>query len=467
MQLTESVSDGLLRVYDVVVPAADLALRLDAKILEVQPRVQLKGFRSGKVPVSHIRKIYGASIMREIIEEAVKQGTEQTLERARARPASEPMLDLKSDLAKVAAGESDLAFALKLELMPDFEIVDLKTVAVVRPTAAVSDEQVDDALAELASANVQYEDKDGAAAEGDAVVVDFLGKVDGEAFEGGAAEGAQVVIGAGRFIPGFEEQLTGAKAGEERVLNVTFPAEYPVETLKGKAATFETKVKTVRAPKKGPPDDEFAKQFGMEGLSELKAVLRQRLEADHAGQSRSKAKRHLFDQLDAAHDFPLPPRMVEAEFNQIWRQVEADKKEGRLDPSDAGKSDEELRAEYESISRRRVRLGLVLAKIGERNAIQVSDQELSQAVIAQARNFPGQERQIIELYQKNPNALAQVRAPLYEEKVVDFILELVKVENRPTSREELFSEDDAAIVAVAEPSGKKPGKAKKGEPAGA
>jgi trigger factor len=462
MQLTESVSDGLLRVYDVVVPRADLAQRLDAKIEEVQPRVQIKGFRPGKVPASHIRKVYGASMMREIIEEAVQKGTQETLDRAKARAASEPMLDLKSDLAKVAAGEADLAFALKLELMPDFEIIDFKTISVSRPVAAVSEEQVEEALKELAAANTQYEDKDGPAVEGDAVIVDFVGKIDGEAFQGGAAEGAQVVIGAGRFIPGFEEQLAGAKAGDERVLSVTFPEDYTAENLRGKAAAFEAKINAVRAPKSGPPDDEFAKQFGMESLGALKDALRQRLEADHAEQSRSKAKRHLFDQLDAAHEFPLPPRMAEAEFAQIWRQVEADKTQGRLDPSDAGKSDEELRAEYKSIADRRVRLGLVLAEIGRRNGIQVSDQEVSQRVIAQARQFPGQERQVVEMYQKNPGLLAQVRAPLYEEKVVDYILELVKVENRDVSREELFAEDEAVEVAAAEPSGKKAAKSKKG-----
>ncbi len=451
MQLTESQSEGLLRVYDVVAPAADLAERLAAKIAEVQPRVQLKGFRPGKVPVSHIQKMYGPSMMREIIEETVKESTQEALTLAKRRVASEPLLDLKSDLEKVAAGEADLAFALKLELMPEIEIMDLKSIAFERPVAAVEEAQVDDALAEIVRANVQYEDKSGPAAEGDAVVLDFVGKIDGEAFEGGGAEDANVVIGAKRFIPGFEEQLIGVEAGAEKELNVTFPDEYPVETLKGRSAVFETKVKSVRAPKTIEPDDDFAKQFGLEDLAGLREALRRRIEADHSGASRTKAKRRLFDALDAGHAFDPPPRMTEAEFGLIWRQVEADMKDGKLDAEDAGKSEETLRGEYQAIARRRVRLGLVLAEIGQRHEIDVSNEELSQAVMAEARRYPGGEKQVIDYYSKNAQALAQLRAPLYEEKIVDFIMELVNVTDVPVSREALFEDDEASSLEVPAP----------------
>jgi trigger factor len=444
MSLTESSSNELLRVFNVVVPAADLEQRLSAKLNEVQPQVKINGFRPGKVPVAHIRKVYGQSLMRDIIDETVRERTQASITDAKARPASEPSLDLKSDLGEVMSGKADLAFEVTLEIMPDFEPTDLKTISITRPTAPVEDAQVDEALAELAKSQKTYEDKAGASAEGDAVVVDFLGKLDGVPFDGGAAENATIVIGAKQFIPGFEEQLTGVSAGEEKVLNVTFPENYPAQNLAGKAATFDTKIKQVRAPKETAIDDELGKALGFEGLAALKEAVRGRVEADHAQQSRGKAKRVLFDKLDAAHSFPLPPRMAEAEFNQIWRQVEADKAADRLDEEDKAKSEDELKADYKKIAERRVRLGLVLAEIGRRAQIDVNDQEVGQAVMAQARNFPGRERDIVQMYQKNPAMLAQIRAPLFEEKVVDYVLELVNVTNETVSREQLFADDEVS-----------------------
>ncbi|MDX2236995.1 MAG: trigger factor [Hyphomonadaceae bacterium] len=443
MQLTESLADGLTRVFSVVVPRADLEAQLSAKIEEVRPNVRINGFRPGKVPPAHIRKVYGASMMREIIDAEVRNSITESLDKQNLRAASQPSLDLKSDINAVAEGKADLAFDLKVELMPDFVPVDVSTIAVTRPTAAVEDSQIDEAMAELMKANRQFEDKDGPAADGDALTIDFVGKIDGEAFEGGSAEGAVVTIGAGRFIPGFEEQLVGAVVGEDRVLNVTFPEEYPVDALKGKAAAFEVAVKAVKAPKEAVADDAFAAQFGFDSLNALKVAVKGRIEADHAAQSRAKAKRDLFDKLDAAHDFPLPPGMVEQEFAQIWAQIESDRQAGRLDAEDAGKSEEALRADYRKIAERRVRLGLLLAEIGRRNNIQLSNDEVTQAVAAQARRFPGQERQVFEMYQKNPNLVAQIRAPLYEEKVVDYVLELAQVTNAAVTREELFADDEA------------------------
>ncbi|MBS0385730.1 MAG: trigger factor [Proteobacteria bacterium] len=442
MQLTERRSEGLLRVYDVVVPASELQQRLAAKIAEVQPKVRINGFRPGKVPVSHIRKLYGPSMMQDIINDAVQSSTRESLGKVRA--ASEPALDLKSDMQEVVAGNADLQFELSLEIMPDFEPADLKTISIKRPVAPVSDEQVEEALNELARTQRDFEDKDGAAAEGDQVVVDFVGRIDGEAFDGGSATDAPVVIGAKQFIPGFEEQLLGAKPGEERTLEVTFPEDYGVERLSGRAAQFEAKVKQVRAPKQTAIDDAWASSLGFEGLGAIKDALRQRIESEHAAQSRAKAKRALFDAFDEKHDFDLPPRMVEAEFNQIWQQVEADRKADRLDASDQGKSEEDLRNEYHDIAERRVRLGLLLAEIGRRHKLDVSNEEITNAIAAQARNFPGQERQIFEAYQRNPNLVAQIRAPLYEEKVVDYVLELVNVANETVSREQLFAEDEEA-----------------------
>jgi trigger factor len=447
MQLTESRSEGLLRVYDVVVPAAELQQKLNAKIAEVQPRVRINGFRPGKVPVSHIRKVYGPGMMQDIINETVQKSTKEGL--ANVRAASEPSLDLKSDMTKVMAGGEDLKFELSLEIMPDFEPTDLKSIKITRPTAAVTDEQVSEALNELAKAQRGFEEKTGAAKDGDQLVVDFTGRIDGEVFEGGSATDAEVTIGANRFIPGFEEQLVGAKAGDERTLKVTFPEDYPVASLKGKAAEFETKVKTVRGPKEGEPDDAWATQLGFDSLNAVKDALRQRIDADHNQQSRAKAKRQLFDQLDATHDFELPPRMVDAEFNQIWRQIEQDRTQGRTDPSDEGKSEDDLKKEYRDIAERRVRLGLLLAEIGRRHKLEVSDQEVGQAIAAQARNFPGQEQQVFEAYRRNPQLVAQVRAPLYEEKVVDYMMELINVTNQTVSRDELFAEDEPPTPAPA------------------
>jgi trigger factor len=453
MQLTERRSEGLLRVYDVVVPAAELQQKLNAKIAEVQPRVRINGFRPGKVPLAHIRKVYGAGMMQDIINETAQKSMRESLENVRA--ASEPSLDLKSDMDKVVAGSADLQFELTVEVMPDFEPIDLKTVSVKRPVTPVSEAQVEDALKELSQAHRGFEDKTGAAAEGDELTIDFVGKVDGEAFEGGSAEGARIVIGSNQFIPGFEEQLVGAKAGDERTLNVTFPEDYPAANLKGKAATFDTKVSLVRKPKDGAPDDAWAKDLGFDSLPALKDALKQRIESEHAAQSRAKAKRQLFDVFDEAHDFELPPRMVEAEFAQIWKQVEADREGGRGDPGDEGKSDDDLKAEYRDIAERRVRLGLLLAEIGRRHKVEVTDEEVGRAISAQARQFPGQERKLIEMYQRNPSMVAQVRAPLYEEKVVDYILELVQVSNETVDRETLFAEDEPPT-----PSEKKPKKAK-------
>jgi trigger factor len=443
MQLTEARSEGLLRVYRVVIPAADLVQELNAKIEEVRPRVRLNGFRPGKVPAAHIRKIYGPAMMKDVIDEQVQKGTQASLEQARLRPASEPRLDLKSDINEVQAGHADLAFDLSVEVMPDFEPADPGSLSLERPIAPVEESQVDEALATLLKENRTYEDKDGAAADGDALTIDFVGKIDGEAFEGGSAEDAVIVLGSKQLIPGFEDQLIGAKAGDERALNVTFPDDYAVEQLKAKPAVFEVKVKAVKAPKESQADDAFAAQMGFGKIDEVRDALRSRIEADHAAQSRAKVKRALFDHLDKMHSFDLPPGMVEAEFGTIWRQVDADRKAGRLDPDEAGKSEDELKADYRRIAERRVRLGLVLAEIGRRNKVEVTQQEVNQAIVAQARSFPGREREIADLYAKRPALLAQIRAPIYEEKVVDFILELAKVANRTVTREELFADDPA------------------------
>jgi len=445
MQVVEKSNEGLSRVIAVTIPVAELNQKLDAKLKEVAPQMKLKGFRPGKVPTSHVKKTFGRDLMGEIVNEALNSSSQKALDDAKLRPAAPAEMKLTSDMDKVIKGEDDLAYEMSLEVMPDFTPVDVKTLKLKRPTYQATDADLDEALNELAGQAKSYEEKKGKtvkAAEGDEVTIDFLGKLDGEPFEGGAAEDAQLVIGSNRFIPGFEEQLKGAKVGEEKVLNVTFPEDYQAAHLAGKAVTFDVKVKAIKAEAPAVVDEEFAKRIGLESLDKLKELLRDNLNQQYKGAARFKLKRALLDELDRAHDFPLPPKMVDAEFDGIWGQVQADKEAGNLPEEDAKKSEKKLKEEYRKIAERRVRLGLVLAEIGRANNVQVTDQELNNAIMNEARNYPGQERQVLDFYRQNPNAAAQMRAPIYEEKVCDLIFDQAKVTDTKITKEELLKEDD-------------------------
>ncbi|NDC59695.1 MAG: trigger factor [Alphaproteobacteria bacterium] len=360
MPSIETQVDGLRRTFRVVIPVADLRAEVDAKIAEAAPRMQLKGFRTGKVPVSHVRKVYGAAIFRDVVNEQVEKSTKETV--GELRVASEPTFELESDLDQVEKGSADLAFKVAVDLMPEFDPIDVATIEIEKPVAPVADEQIDETLTEIAKANRRFDAKDGPAAEGDALTIDFLGKIDGEAFDGGAAENANIVIGDKRFIPGFEEQLVGLSKDDAQTISVTFPDDYPVEDLKGKPATFDVTVKDVRAPVEIAIDDALATSMGFPDLAALRTAVR------------------------------------------------------------------------------RVRLGLVLAEIGRRGNVEVRNEELVAAIQAEARRFPGRERDVVTFYQQNPGAVAQIRAPLYEEKVVDFILELAKVTQKTVTREELTAD---------------------------
>ena len=445
MQVVEKSNEGLSRVIAVTIPVAELNQKLDAKLKEVAPQMKLKGFRPGKVPTSHVKKTFGRDLMGEIVNEALNSSSQKALDDAKLRPAAPAEMKLTSDMDKVIKGEDDLAYEMSLEVMPDFTPVDVKTLKLKRPTYEATDADLDEALNELAGQAKSYEEKKGKtvkAAEGDEVTIDFLGKLDGEPFEGGAAEDAQLVIGSNRFIPGFEEQLKGAKVGEEKVLNVTFPEDYQAAHLAGKAVTFDVKVKAIKAEAPAVVDEEFAKRIGLESLDKLKELLRDNLNQQYKSAARFKLKRALLDELDKAHDFPLPPKMVDAEFEGIWGQVQADKEAGNLPEEDAKKSEKKLKEEYRKIAERRVRLGLVLAEIGRANNVQVTDQELNNAIMNEARNYPGQERQVLDFYRQNPNAAAQMRAPIYEEKVCDLIFDQAKVTDSKITKEELLKEDD-------------------------
>jgi trigger factor len=442
MQIVEKSGEGLSRVYGVTVPVQDLLEKLDAKLAEVRPQVNLKGFRPGKVPLAHVKKMYGKSMMGEIVQQALDDSQAQAMSDAKVRPAAQPDVKMESDVEKLLSGQADLAYELSVEVMPDFEPVDLSTVALKRPVHTPSEADVDAQLQELVDQNKSYEAKDGEAADGDMVVADFVGRIDGEVFEGGSAEAAEIVIGSGRFIPGFEAQLSGAKAGDTVLVKVAFPDDYGAEQLQGKAAEFDVTVKEVRGPQAAVGDDAFATRIGFETLASLKDAIRTQLSQQYQGASRYKAKRALLDVLDGKHDFPLPPRMVESEFNVIWSQVEQERTSGELSPEDEGKSEEQLKTEYRKIAERRVRLGLVLAEIGQRNNVQVTDQEMQNVLMQEARRYPGQEKEIFDFYRANPQAAAQLRAPIYEEKVVDLILGRAKVEDEQVSKEDLFADDE-------------------------
>ncbi|MDP8916599.1 MAG: trigger factor [Pseudomonadota bacterium] len=442
LQIVEKSGEGLSRVIGVTVPAADLSSRLEKKIAEVTPTLRLKGFRPGKVPAAHVKRVYGKALMADIVQDALNESSQQALTDAKLRAASQPDLKMTSDPDRVVAGQEDLAFDIEVEVMPEFTPVDVSTLELTRPVYAPTEEEVEAELRSLAEQSRTYSAKAGPAENGDQLLIDFTGRLDGEVFEGGSGQDMELVLGSGRFIPGFEEQLIGAEAGQNRTVSVTFPEQYQAQNLAGRAAEFEVAVKEVRAPETAAVDDALAERLGLGGLDALRDAVRRNLAEQYGAASRFKLKRALLDELDRRHDFPLPPRMVDAEIEVIWNQVHADLHAGRLSPEDQGKSHDELRAEYRKIAERRVRLGLVLAEIGRAGNVAVSDAELQQAIMAEARNYPGQERQVFDFYRQNPQAAAQLRAPVYEEKVVELIFNQAKVTDRPVTKEQLQAEDD-------------------------
>ena len=445
MQIVEKSVEGLSRVYGVTVPSALLAEKVEARIAEITPTLNLKGFRPGKVPAGHVRKMFGRSLMSEVVEQTITETTQKVLSDNNLRPAGEPDLRPEGDIQQVVEGKADLSYEIALEVIPEFEPVDFSGISLKRPVYEPTDKEVDEAVAELAESSKTYEPRKGKttkAKDGDQLLIDFVGRVAGEVFEGGSAEDATLTLGSGQFIPGFEAQLVGAKPEDEVLVKVTFPAEYQAAHLAGKDAEFTVTVKEVRAPKASKIDDELAQRLGVEDLAKLKDLLRSNLQSQFSSATRFKLKRALLDILDEKHDFPLPPRMVEAEFSQIWEQVQQDKTAGNLPPEDAGKTDEQLEAEYRKIAQRRVRLGLVLAEIGRVNNVQVTEQELAEAMRAEAMRYGQQAQQIFDFFRQNPSVQAQLRAPIFEEKVVDLIVSKAKVEDEKVSKEELLKEDD-------------------------
>lgn len=452
MEVINESAEGLDRRFTVRVSAAELDRRLIQRLERMKGRLHLKGFRKGKAPIAHLKKVYGKGIMGEIVEEVVNETASKTFADRNLQPAQPPHPHFRGDLEAVISGKADLEYDVHGEILPTFEPMDVATLTLTRPVADVADADVEAALKSVADQQKTYEPRPSGAkaARGDLLVIDYVGRVGAEEFAGGKGEGQEIVLGSGRFIPGFEEQLEGAAAGAEVLVRTKFPDDFGSADLRGKDAEFTVKVKEIRAPKEAPIDDELAKKVGLDNLAALRTALKERIERDYRALSRGHLKRALLDKLDAAHSFDLPKGMVDAEFNQIWAQIEGAERE----PEDKDKTEDELKGEYRRIAERRVRLGLVLAEIGKRAAVQVPQEMLQRAVREQAireaqiLSFRGEKvtpQQVLNFYQKNPQALAQIRAPLFEEQVVDYICERAGVTEKKVTKEDLLKDPDGEV----------------------
>ncbi len=447
MQVTETLAEGLKHEFKISVPASDLDAKADAKLVDLKDKVKLNGFRPGKVPVSHLKKVYGRSVMAETIDQTIRDTNTQIFTDRGFRLATEPKITMpteQKEVEELLAGKTDLTYTVAIEVVPTIQLADFKTFSVEKPVVEVSDADIDEAIKRIADQSRPYAAKaDGAKAEtGDRVTISFKGSIDGVPFDGGTGEGIQVVIGAGQFIPGFEEQLVGIATGETRTLKVSFPKNYASEKLAGQAAEFETTATLIEVPGETEINDEFAKTLGLESLDKLKEAARERLVAEFAGATRQRVKRALLDRLDESHKVEAPPSLIDEEFNLMWNSIKAEMESSGKTFADESTTEEAAKEEYRKIADRRVRLGLVLSEIGEKNKITVTDDEVGRAVIERARQMPGREKEVWDYYRNNANALAQLRAPIYEDKVVDFILELASVTEKKVSREDLFKEDE-------------------------
>ena len=452
MQVTETLVEGLKHEFQINVPASDLDAKADARLVDLKDKVRINGFRPGKVPVSHLKKVYGRSVMAEAVEQTIRDTNTQIFTERGFRLATEPKVTMPTEekaVEDILAGKSDLTYTVSIEVVPAIQLADFKSFTVEKPVVEVSDADIDEAIKRIADQNRSYVAKaDGAKAEkDDRVTINFKGSIDGVPFDGGAGEGIQVVIGAGQFIPGFEDQLIGIASGENRIVKASFPKNYASEKLAGKDAEFDTTATAVEAPQDTKIDDDFAKSLGLESLDKLKEAARDRLVAEFAGATRQRVKRLLLDKLDETHRFEAPPSLVDEEFRLMWNSIKAEMESSGKTFADEDTTEEAAEKEYRTIADRRVRLGLVLSEIGEKNKITVTDDEVSRAVIERARSMPGREKEVWDYYRSNANALAQLRAPIYEDKVVDFILELANVTEKKVTREELLKEEDEKTAA--------------------
>jgi trigger factor len=447
MQVTELSAEGLKREYKVVVPADEIESRVAKRLDELRQTIRMPGFRPGKVPVSLLRKQYGRSVMGEVLEQAVNQGSQRAISEHELRPALQPKIEVTS-----FDEGANLEFTMAVEVLPAVPAVDLRAIELTRLSAEVTDEAVAERLKAFARRFQEFAPpaEPRPAREGDRLIISFEGRIEGEPFEGGKAEDLPLVLGSGFMIPGFEDRLIGSSAGDEVTVEVNFPADFPKPELAGKPASFTVQIKDLAEPQPLELDDELAKRQGFEGLDALNKAIRDSVEREYAQIGRLRLKRALLDHLAERYQFEVPPGMVELEFDAIWKQLQDELGRSRSQ-QDAGKSEDELRAEYRAIADRRVRLGLLLSEVGRANELRVEQAELNAAITAQASRYPGDEQKVIDYFRRTPQAQEQLRAPLYEDKVVDFILQMASVAEQKVSPEELLRDPDDDAPAAAAP----------------
>lgn len=467
MQITEVLNEGLKRGIKVVVPVKDMEQRLSEKLADATGKVKINGFRPGKVPVSHVRKMYGKSFMAELVNEIINSSAKSIPTERGEKAAMQPEIEMTEDeqeAGQILDGKADFVFSLNYEVLPKIEIADVTSIQITRPIVDITAEEVEEQVKKVADSARTYQPKKGKAVNGDRVTIDYLGKVDGVAFDGGKDEDSNLTLGSNSFIPGFEEQLVGVKAGDEKQINVTFPADYGAANLSGKAATFDIKVKEVSAADELVIDDELAKKLGIESAERLRVVIREQIESQYGVQTRQKVKRQLLDALDGAYKFESPSKLIDAEFNNIWTQITRELEQAGRTFADEETTEEAAKEDYRKLAERRVRLGLVLSEIGQKAGVEVSEQELQRALYDQVRRYPGQEQQIYDFFKNNPDAVAGLRAPIFEEKVVDQLLAQVKVTDVVVSKEVLMADDEEGDAPKAEkPKAKAKAKAKKAD----
>lgn len=444
MQVIETLAEGLKREIKVVIPAADMKSRLDERLVDAKDKVRINGFRPGKVPLAHLKKMYGKSIMADLVNELVRDKPSEIISGRGEKSATQPSISMTEDqdeADKILAAEADFEFNLVYEVIPAIELKSNDGIKVTREVVEVTEDEVNEQILKIAESARTYETKAGKAAEGDRVTMNYLGKVDGVAFDGGAAEDAELVIGSNRFIPGFEDQLVGVEAGEEKSITVTFPTEYPAANLAGKEAVFDITVKDVAAAADVEINDELATKLGLESVEKLKEIVRGQIESQYTNVTRQKVKRQILDQLDEVYKFETPAGLVDAEFDNIWRQINTDLAQSGNAFADEDTTEEEARGEYRKLAERRVRLGLVLSEIGEKAGVEVTEEEMQRALFAQLQQFPGQQKEILDFFRNTPGASASLRAPIFEEKVIDKLLEEISVTDKTVTKEELLADD--------------------------
>ena len=442
MQINETLSDGLKRGLTVTIPASELGSRLSERLDQLKGQVRIKGFRPGKVPVSHLRRVYGKAAMAEIVQSLLGETTQQAISERGERAAMQPKVAMTEDeieATKILEGNADLTFTLEYEVLPTFELGDFKGLKIERPIAEVPADDIEKRVTQVAESARSYQLVEREAKAGDRVNFDYVAKTDGKVFE---SSSTAVVIGSKQFIPGFEDQLAGVKAGDQKTIEVTFPENYQATHLAGKAATFDVTVKEVTEPGEIVLDDEFAKRLGLESIEKLRETIGKQIESEYGRATRQRVKRQMLDQLDTLHSFPLPANLVDQEFDNIWKQVQHDVEHHGKSFEAEDTTEEEARNDYRKIAERRVRLGLVLSRIGETAEVTVTDEELQGALYEQARRYRGQEKQVFDYYRKNPDALQALRAPIFEEKVVDYVLEFADVTDKTVTKDELLAEDE-------------------------